>query len=62
MDYNKYLLLVEFCTVVIVIGIGLWSAMSVDRDARTRRRATSFARRERGGGELRRDGQNLSPD
>jgi len=62
MDYNKYLLLIEFCTVVIVIGIGLWSARSVDEDARTRRRVTFFARRERGGRELRRDGQNLSPD
>ena len=31
MDYNKYLLLIEFCTVVVVIGIGLWSARSADR-------------------------------
>jgi hypothetical protein len=59
MDYNKYLLLIEFCTVVVVIGIGLWSARSADRGPKTRRRAPLLGYRGRS---MRRDGQSLSPD
>jgi hypothetical protein len=59
MDYNKYLLLIEVCTVVIVIGIGLWSVKSADRGAKTRPRATLPGQRE---ADLRRDGQSLTTD